>query len=97
MGKIKVVKNTPSLTFIKAGSKGMTAQFKLTDPLNNPMPNQTIIISVGSKIYTKITDSLGKVYLRVNRNGHFKYKATFNGNDYFNAISMNADETIGGS
>ena len=96
-GKLKVVKNTPTLTFEKAETKGRNAQFKLTDPLGNPMPNQTIIISVGSQIYTKITDSLGVVYLRVNRNGRFKYKVTFNGNEYYNAISINVDETIGGS
>lgn len=95
-GKIKVVKNTPTLTFLKAEHKGKTAQYKLTDPLGNPIPNQTIIISVGSQVYTKTTDSIGKVYLRINRTGHFRYKATFNGNDYYNAISRTDDETIEG-
>lgn len=94
---IKVVKNTPTLTFIKAGEKGKTAEFQLTDPLGKAMPNQTIIISVGSQVYTKTTDSLGKAYLRINRNGYFRYKATFNGNDYFNPVSRTDEERIGGN
>lgn len=92
--KMKVIKNTPTLTFIGANTKGKTAQFKLTDPLGNPIVNQRIIITVGSQIYTKMTDSIGKVYLRVNRTGNFKYKAVYNGNDCFEAVSINASEEV---
>ena len=93
---LEIVKNTPSLVFISAKEKGKTAQFKLTDPQGNPMPNRVVSIVIGSQTYTKTTDSIGKVYLRINRTGNFKYKATYNGDKNYNAVTINASETITG-
>ena len=93
---LEIVKNTPTLVFISAKEKGKTAQFKLSDPQGRPMPNRIISIVVGSQTYTKTTDSIGKVYLRINRTGNFKYKATYNGDKNYNAVSINANETING-
>ena len=91
---LEIIKNTPTLVFISAKEKGKTAQFKLTDPQGRPMPNRVISIVVGSQTYTKTTDAIGKVYLRINRTGNFKYKATYNGDKNYNAVSINANETI---
>lgn len=91
---LKIIKNTPTLVFIPAGTVGWTTQFKLLDPQGEPMPNRKITIRVGSQTYTKTTDSVGKVYLRINRRGNFKYTATFNGDNNYNAVSLNASETI---
>ena len=93
---LEIIKNTPTLVFISAKEKGKTAQFKLTDPQGRPMPNRVISIVVGSQTYTKTTDAIGKVYLRINRTGNFTYKATYNGDKNYNAVSINANETING-
>ena len=93
---IEIVKNTPTLTFIKANKKGNTAQFRLTDPQGFAMPNRVIVITIGSQTYTKTTDSIGKVYVRINRTGYFTYKATYGGDSNYNSVTATGSETITG-
>lgn len=91
---LEIIKNTPTLVCIKALNKGKTVQFKLTDPQGKPMPNRTIIVNIGSQTYTKKTDEIGKVYVRINRTGNFRYKATFSGDKNYNPVTVSDTETI---
>lgn len=93
-GKLKIVKNTPTIKHNHAEYKGDTTEFVLLDPQKQPIPNQRLIIEVGTQTYNKVTDALGKVYLRVNRLGNFKYKVTFGGNDYYNPVTFSSTDNI---
>ena len=91
---IEIVKNTPTLRFIPATKKGNTVQFQLLDPQRRGMSGKTVTMYVNSKAYVKTTDSIGKVYVRMNETGNFNYKATFAGNSYYEQVTAEGNETI---
>lgn len=92
--QITIVKNSPTITFRKAGAKGKNARFGLFDPLGGAMAKTKLTIKVGSKKYIKTTNSKGYVYMAVNNTGHFKYSVSYAGDSNYNKVTKKFEETI---
>lgn len=63
----------------------------LKDVNNQPLANKNVEISINSKLYNKITDSAGKVVLKLNlKPGTYTATVRFQGDENYTASSANA-------
>jgi hypothetical protein len=70
----KVVKDAPKKVTTKIQAKDVTTYYKeksqfvsyLKDSNNKPISNKKVSISIGNKVYNKVTDNAGKIVLKLN-------------------------------
>lgn len=92
--KIKIEKNTPTMTFTPATTKGGKIKFNLKDPQGRNMVGRKVIIYINNKPYSRKTNENGNANIHINKKGHFKYKCVFAGDDNYNRVQMTREETI---